>query len=143
MQDEKEQYDLLDAPNAPMATFAGRIRLAYLLGLLRKVEAHTLQALGALRNLFAHRVNISLADDFAAKHVRKLIGLARHPAGIKRAFAEAEKGDEGTRFVESLIRHLLVDYQLSLNSRRASVRPLLPATSHYFIGGMAEAEVAE
>ncbi|HSB71836.1 MAG TPA: hypothetical protein VLT62_21105, partial [Candidatus Methylomirabilis sp.] len=62
MDNKKETESLLGLDGdgrAPVASFGSRIQLALLVGLITPADAEILRSIKSLRNLFAHRVNVS------------------------------------------------------------------------------------
>lgn len=51
--------DLFEGPFAPFGTFSGKIKAAYVLGLITKEERDDLDAMRKVRNVFAHELTAS------------------------------------------------------------------------------------
>jgi hypothetical protein len=72
----KEQKDFLgldEDGRSPCASFGSRIQLALLLGIILVDDAETLRAIKALRNLYAHRVNVRLSEKDGLKCSLRLL----------------------------------------------------------------------
>lgn len=134
-----EQDGLLGITRAdtPVSSFTARIRLAYLLGLLRKVEANVLKALANLRNHMAHRASASLNDPVAFKFTEKLLMESRlaqiNGADSKHVKEMIEKARIAPILTEIYIRLLLVDLQLNFDKRKKSITRLKECASRYCI----------
>nr|WP_183265687.1 MltR family transcriptional regulator [Acidocella aromatica] len=63
---------LLEGFNAPLGTFSARAIAALGLGLVSQDEFEDLDTIRKIRNEFAHKTNISFADDCIQKHTQKL-----------------------------------------------------------------------
>jgi mannitol operon repressor len=70
--DDKKHVTLIDGFNAPLGTFAARIRAASALGLLAPDEAAECDLLRKVRNFFSHEVRVSFEDDAIVKLCDKL-----------------------------------------------------------------------
>lgn len=54
LREEKQAKEFVNGFNAPLGTFSSRIKAAFVLGLIRKDDYDTLEALRKIRNKFAH-----------------------------------------------------------------------------------------
>jgi DNA-binding MltR family transcriptional regulator len=61
----------------PLATFSGKIKIAYAFGLLTDDEFHDLEIIREIQNHFAHRYEEA---DFDQEWVAQKVGQLRHPA---------------------------------------------------------------
>jgi hypothetical protein len=83
---------------APVATFGARIQLAYLTGLLPKEALPLFRGMKELRNLMAHRVNVSLLGDKAQRALGKLRSdLAALSEGMAAAGERSRTDEEAAR----------------------------------------------
>jgi len=83
VQNTDGRADLLNSEdvNAPLGSFGSRIVAAYAVGLIDKAERDALRKLKKVRNLFAHKLGRSFADDDIAAHcvaVHKLCPTVNH-----------------------------------------------------------------
>jgi len=86
--DEKEQETFLglnEDGRAPCGSFGARIQLAYLLGLISRLDKDVFRHLKRLRNILAHRANI----DFRDRSIRSCI------EGIYDAFGRKLREEGG------------------------------------------------
>ena len=58
---------------APCSTFGARIQLALLIGIINQDDAAVLRTIKNLRNLYAHKVNVSLSRDEGLKIALQLL----------------------------------------------------------------------
>ncbi|NEX92650.1 MltR family transcriptional regulator, partial [Caulobacter sp. 17J65-9] len=70
--------ELVEEHGAPLSSYAARARAAYVLGLLSKAELQDVLALGDLRNIFAHQVEV----DYEHPEVRAFAPRLRRAAGL-------------------------------------------------------------
>ncbi len=101
---ESEEFLGLNADGrAPSGSFGARIQLGLLVGLLTQDDAATLRAIKELRNLFAHRVNVTFLSPPALKVTTKL-----HALWLKRTEALIQAGalPGSARHLEAIAKHL-------------------------------------
>jgi mannitol operon repressor len=70
--DDKRHATLVEGFNAPLGTFAARIRAASALGLLAPDEVAECDLLRKVRNVFSHEVTVSFGDDGIVKLCARL-----------------------------------------------------------------------
>ena len=73
---------LNNEPFAPGASFAARIQLAYVLGIIDDNQADSLRQLKVIRNAMAHRVQVTLLSPEVFKAVRQLYDLQMQSIGV-------------------------------------------------------------
>ncbi len=88
--------DLLDSGSAPLGTLSARIKLAYCLGLITKIEFEECNAIRKIRNAFAHHAH---GLRFSSQEVSKLCEGLRASTPDGGRFA----GDPRQLFVNSVI----------------------------------------
>lgn len=57
--DDKDVNQLFDGPYAPFGTLSGKVKAAFLMGLITSDEADRVNAMRKVRNIFAHEINAS------------------------------------------------------------------------------------
>lgn len=60
---ENELKDLFEGPTAPLGSYAGKVRVAHALGIIGDKSFADLKKLGAIRNRFAHQLDITSFED--------------------------------------------------------------------------------
>jgi hypothetical protein len=133
------------AGDAPCASFVARIKLAYLVGLLRNVEKNAYLELARLRNVMAHRVRVDLTHPNAVTHIRGLLVAldnGRTQAGKPPRFVNhMEQTIDALRgapyLAEVILRNFLAEHNFVLASRRPSIRRLA-AANKYEAGAFAD-----
>lgn len=112
---QKEQFLGVDGtPFAPAGTFTARMQLALLTGVIADFEFDVLRLIQKLRNLFAHRVNISMADPQVIKLVLKLrdhwmqLGAAAYEKRVESE-EEAQKRELMLKMAQNLEKWIAVD----------------------------------
>ena len=123
--------------DCPVSSLTSRARLAFLLGLIRQVESETIRLLANLRNHVAHRASAKLDDPEVLKYTEKLLNKSRiAQAGnttIVNEMIEACRKDP--KFIEAIIRNILLDYQFNFDKRKGSIKRLAECSIRMSTGG--------
>jgi DNA-binding MltR family transcriptional regulator len=85
--DSQTKIERVFGTNGPLATFSGRILIAYHLGWLDETQKNKLEAFRKLRNIFAHRASKIRIDDPEAAPLMSVIDYA--PSGMFERIAQA------------------------------------------------------
>ncbi len=138
LNDEKKIID--EFFDSECNSFSFKIKLAYLLGLIRLQEYETINIIRKMRNEFAHKVNVT----FNSKTIQKLMidlfktsksynDLKLH--GLEDQIILEEKAllsNYNNYFhAESMLRIILVDYQFCFFTRMKTIRKFEKCVSHY------------
>jgi DNA-binding MltR family transcriptional regulator len=114
--DEKEVKELMRY-DAPMGTYAGRIRAAYCLGLLRTSVRDDLRHVGKIRNKFAHDLSASFADQEISS---RCAALRWHRHALMEPPAGATTRDLFYVGVSQLVAHLNGCVVIARGQRRST-----------------------
>lgn len=118
----KSEDERLFGANAPLATFSGKIAMAYRLGLIPPVVADMLDRIRKIRNDYAHDVAIrSLNDDDKCKsHIAELSRVHR---GMESAMLHKLDMEDNPA---NRLRAILVAVAAMLSSTAKMVQPVQP-----------------
>jgi hypothetical protein len=106
----QEAKDLFEG-TGPLATFSGKIRLAYALGIIGPKARHDLAAINEIRNVFAHaRHNLT----FKSKRLRERIDGMHMVAS--RKYCNLRPGRERYLAVTNVLVMLLTFFELPPNN---------------------------
>lgn len=109
---KKNIFDNLSAPYAPLATFAGKIQIAYGYGLISSDDYEDLQVIRKLRNEAAHSIyDFSLEDD----GVRAVVMQLKADSRCKQPVQELEKNSGESKPVLKLPKLTETKRHLILN----------------------------
>lgn len=142
--DFDEQDDLLGITKfeKPLSALTARARMAFLLGLLRKVEANAIRYIANIRNHMAHKSTATLKDQEVLKMVEKLIKESRiaNVAGedsitVRNLIATIHNDVELTRFI---VKNILVDLQMNFDKRKTTVKRLAECKVRSLASGFEE-----
>jgi DNA-binding MltR family transcriptional regulator len=142
--DFDEQDDLLGITKfeKPLSALTARARMAYLLGLLRKVEANSIRYIANIRNHMAHKSTATLKDPEVIKMVEKLVKESRiaritgeESITVRNLIAQIHKDVEVTRFI---VKTILVDLQMNFDKRKTTVKRLGECKVRAFASGFEE-----
>jgi DNA-binding MltR family transcriptional regulator len=142
--DFDEQDDLLGITKfeKPLSALTARARMAFLLGLLRRVEANAIRYIANIRNHMAHKSTATLRDQEVLKMVEKLIKESRIASvagkdsiNVKNLIASIHKDEEVIRFI---IKTILVDLQMNFDKRKTTVKRLAECKVRTLASGFEE-----
>ncbi|MGI8853545.1 MAG: transcriptional regulator [Methyloceanibacter sp.] len=108
--EKKEARELLDGQAAPLTTFASRIDMAYVLGLISEDEHHNLSLVRKIRNDFAHTLQV----DFSTQKVKDRC------AALRMKLQNASPQGQFQLAVVALIMSLIVRPKYVARQRRTS-----------------------
>lgn len=134
LREPKQAKELLNGFNAPLGTFSAKVKVAFVLGLIREDHHKTLEIMRKVRNRFAHNwKGVSLDREDVADLIAQL------PRSKLEEFGRSEEFNEGSSCREQLTQkcaEILADLrllakELEKNGRKAPLvmaetRPVIP-----------------